>query len=89
MDLGLAITYINYDCYVFQLSIDDISRYGDVYSAGSHSAALHNLRTAVEAANSSFVLPSVTSPTSGLVGFIRSSVHGKVVELQTPGKRQN
>ena len=72
--------------FIHQLSIDDITRYGNAYSPGSHSSVFNHLRTAVESANSSVVLPAVTSPTSGLVDHIKTSASGKVVELFTTGE---
>ena len=72
-------------CYLLQLSVDDLSRYGDAYGVGHQSTVLNNLRTAVEAANTSLVLPSVSSPTSALTEYIKNSVNGKVVEISSAG----
>ncbi|CAH3039223.1 unnamed protein product [Porites lobata] len=69
-----------------RLSIDDITHYGDAYSAGNHGAAFSNLKAAMETANSSAVLPSVELSSSGgnsdeLVYLIRKMATGNVQEF--------
>lgn len=73
-----------------QLSIDDITHYGDAYSAGNHGAAFSNLKVAMETANSSAVLPSVELSSSGgnsdeLVYLIRKMATGNVQEFTQEG----
>lgn len=73
-----------------QLSIDDITHYGDAYSAGNHGAAFSNLKVAMETANSSAVLPSVELSSSGgnsdeLVYLIRNMATGNVQEFTQEG----
>lgn len=73
-----------------QLSIDDITHYGDAYSAGNHGAAFSNLKVAIETANSSAVLPSVELSSSGgnsdeLVYLIRKMATGNVQEFTQEG----
>ena len=75
----------------FQLSIDDLSHYGDAYSTGNQGTAFYNLKVAMEAANSSAVLPSVDlSSSSGnndeLLHLIRKMASGLVKELNPEGK---
>lgn len=79
--------------FFFQLSIDDISRYGDAYSAGNHGAAFSNLKVAMETANSSAVLPSVEVSSSGeksdeLVQLIKGLTNGLVKEFSPEGTLQ-
>ena len=76
--------------FVLQLSIDDISRYGDAYRVGNHGAAFSNLKVAMETANSSAVLPSVEVLSSGrksdeLVQLIRELANGLVKEFSPEG----
>ena len=73
-----------------QLSIDDITHYGDAYSAGNHGAAFSNLKVAMETANSSAVLPSVELSSSGgnsdeLVYLIRKMATGNIQEFTQEG----
>ena len=73
-----------------QLSIDDITHYGDAYSAGNHGAAFSNLKVAMETANSSVVLPSVELSSSGgnsdeLVYLIRKMATGNIQEFTQEG----
>ena len=72
------------------MSIDDISHYGDAYSAGNHGAAFSNLKVAMETANSTAVLPSVELTSSGgksdeLVHLIREMASGLVKEFTQEG----
>ena len=72
------------------MSIDDLSRYGDAYSAGNHGSSFSNLKVAMETANSSAVLPSVEVSSSGgksdeLVQLIRELTSGLVKEFSPEG----
>ncbi|XP_022788076.1 V-type proton ATPase subunit S1-like [Stylophora pistillata] len=74
-----------------RLSIDDLSHYGDAYSAENQGTAFSNLKVAMEAANSSAVLPSVDlSSSSGkndeLIQLIREMANGLVKEFNPEGK---
>lgn len=76
-----------------RLSIDDISHYGDAYSAGNQGAAFSNLKIAMETANSSAVLPSVEiSSSSGkydeLIQLIREMANGLVKEFNPEESRK-
>ncbi|XP_031569876.1 V-type proton ATPase subunit S1-like [Actinia tenebrosa] len=66
-----------------RLSIDDVTRYGDAYSTGSHGDAFSNLKFAIQKANSSVVLPSVEVETSGvtsdLIEYVKENIKGKVM----------
>ena len=86
---ALLILPINIRLFL-QLSIDDITHYGDAYSAGNHGAAFSNLKVAMETANSSAVLPSVELSSSGgnsdeLVYLIRKMATGNVQEFTQEG----
>ena len=85
-----SLFYVLFFFFILQLSIDDISQYGDAYSAGNHGAAFSNLKVAMETANSSAVLPSVELSSSGgnseeLVYLIRKVATGNVQEFAQEG----
>ena len=76
--------------FILQFSIDDITQYGDAYSAGNRGAAFSNLKVAMETANSSAILPSVELSSSGgnsdeLVYLIRKMATGNVQEFTQEG----
>ena len=87
---SVIIVFVLFFCFL-QLSIDDISLYGDAYSPGSHGAAFSKLKVALESSNSSAVLPSVEMSSSGgklneLVEIFRKKADGIVLELNQEGK---